>query len=168
MSKINVAAWQEKEGNTLTDDKLIRINDNKPEFGSVMVSSQVREFAPGGFTNKRTKVAFITGRMEDLKEMIKDHKLKNGSDFNAIFGDHKIVTVEKLETQVGPKDGFSEKMNPTTGEILTSDGVTIVRRTYLVGETSPMVDVLIAHDRDEVAADPAVKEFDAAMQTGKK
>jgi len=170
MNEVRVAAWQEKSGNTLTDDKLIRINDNKPEYGSMMVAQTVREFAPGGFTNKRNKVAFIAGTVEDLKEMVKENGLKADSDFGKAFGPHKIITVEKLESEVGPRDGFSEKMNPTTEETLTSGGETIMRRTYLVPDASEAIDVLIAHDRaeDAVSVDPAIKEFQAAGKGGSK
>ncbi len=165
MNEVLITAWQEKEGNTLNESKLIRINDNKPEYGSMMVSVQTREFSFGGFTNPRTRVAFIAGTVEDLEKMIKQHKLEAGTNFSKKFGEHKIVTVEKLESEVGPKSGFTTKMNPSTKEILTSGGETIMRRTYLVSATNEKVnDILIDHDKDEDAAafDPAVEEFQAA------
>lgn len=162
--KIRVAKWNQKEGNTLVAGDLVRVNDNKPEYGSMMVVSETREFSPGGFTNKRTKVAFIAGRVEDLEDMIQFDHLREGSDFNKIYGEHKIVTVEKLESEVGERDGFQEKINPSTGEVLTKDGEAIMRRTYLVPETSELQDTLIEHDREEVDAepDPAIAEFQAA------
>jgi len=165
-NQILIAQWDEKKGqNTITDDKLIRINDNKPEYGSMMVTHKTREFGMGGFTNPKTRVAFIAGTVEDLKVMIKENKLVAGSNFSDAFGDHKIIAVEKLESEVGPKDGFSEKINPTTGEILTKDDEKIMRRTYLVPTANEnLVDVLIEHDREEVEveADAAKAEFTAA------
>ena len=164
--KISVVKWNEKEGNTLTDDKLIRINDNKPEYGSMMVVSEAREFALGGFTNKKTRVAFITGLVEDLEGMIEEHKLKDGSNFNQVFGEHKIVVVEKLASEVGERDGFSEKINPTTGEVLYKGGEVIMRRTYLVGAASELADTMIEHDRVP-ATDEAIAEFQGEAANAK-
>ena len=169
MNKVLISEWTVKDGNTLTEDKLIRINDNKPEYGSMMVSCQVREFAPGGFTNKRNKVAFIAGSVEDLKEMVKDDNLKAGTDFGKVYGAHKIITVEKLESEVGPRDGFTVKKHgdpDRRDEVLTCGGEVIMRRTYLVpASNEQLVDILIDHDREEDAVavtDPAVAEFSGA------
>lgn len=162
--KCLVSQWMEKEGNLLSEDKLIRINEAKPEYGSMMLVSPTVEIAPGGFLNKRNKVAFIAGTVEDLKAVIEEYKLKAGTDYSKVFGEHKIITVEKLESEVGPRDGFSEKINPTTEETLTCEGEPIMRRTYLVPETAEAVDTLIEHDREEdvVQADPSKVEFEKA------
>jgi len=157
--KCLVAMWNVKEGNTLTENKLIRINDNKPEFGSLMLISPVTELSAGGFLNKRNKVAFIVGRVEDLQTTITEFKLKEGTDFSVAVAPHRIVTLEKLESEVQENEYYREKINPSTGEVLTKDGETIMWRTEVVAENSEIVDRKIVHDREPVAADAAVAEF---------
>lgn len=166
--KVFVTKWNEKEGNTLTENKLIRINDNKPEFGSLMLMSPVTELSPGGFLNKRNKVAFIVGRIEDLDATIKEFRLKEGTDFSVAVAPHRIVTLEKLESEVQENEYYREKINPTTGEILTKNGETIVWRTEVVAEESEIVDCKIVHDRAPVTVDPAVAEFAGAASEEKK
>jgi hypothetical protein len=164
--KCLVTKWNEKEGNTLTENKMIRINDNKPEFGSLMLISPVTELSPGGFLNKRNKVGFIVGRVEDLEATLTEFKLTDGTDFSVAVAPHRIVTLEKLESQVQENEYYREKINPSTGEILKKDGDTIMWRTEVVAEGSDIVEVKITHDRQPVA-DAAVAEFVEAKEAKK-
>ena len=162
--KCIVSKWEEKDGaNKLTANGLIRINDNKPEFGSLMLISQTVTVS-NGFLNKRNKVGFVTGRVEDLEDVIKSYRLKEGTDYSDVFGPHKIVTLEKVESEVPENMGFREKINPTTEEVLTKDGEPIYWRTEVVPENSEIVDVLLQHDTEPVTAtaDPATAEFKEA------
>ncbi len=172
MAKCLISAWTEKDGNDLTDDKLIRINPAKPEFGSLMLVSPTVVIAPGGFLNKRNITGFIAGNVEDLKAVVSEYKLKAGMDYSKVFGEHKIITVEKLESEcrADGKDGFRPKMNPTTEEELTCEGELIKRRTYIVQDSLEAVDVLIDHDREDegVVVDPAQEEFAGAAKSGSK
>ena len=162
--KCIVSKWQEKEGNELTNNDLIRINTNKPEFGSLMLISQSVSLS-NGFLNKRNIVGFVTGRIEDLKEVIKSFGLKEGSDYSVVVGPHKIVTLEVLESELTDADlGYREKINPTTGEVLSKDGDAIHWKTEVVAEGSDLTDKYIEHDR-EVVVDEAVAEF---QKEGKK
>lgn len=169
MSKCLISAWTEKEGVDLSADKLIRINPAKPEFGSMMLVSPTVVIAPGGFLNKRNITGFIAGSVEDLKAVVDEYKLKAGMDYSKTFGEHKIITVEKLQSECREdgKDGFKAKINPTTEEELTCEGEPIMRRTYVVQDTpEAMTDVYIDHDRedDAVLADPAKQEFAGAVK----
>jgi len=157
--KCIVSKWQEKEGNELTANSLVRINTNKPEFGSLMLISQSVSLS-NGFLNKRNIVGFVTGRIEDLKEVIKSYGLKEGSDYSVAVGPTKIVTLEVLESELTDADlGYREKINPTSGEILSKDGDNIHWKTEVVAEGNDMSDRYIAHDREPVTADAAVAEF---------
>jgi hypothetical protein len=162
--KCIVSKWEEKDGaNKLTANGLIRINENKPEFGSLMLISQSVSLS-NGFLNKRNIVGFVTGRVEDLEEVIKSFNLKAGSDYSVAVGPTRIVTIEKLESELTDSDlGFRAKMNPQTGEMLTKDGEEIHWKTEVVAEGSDLVDTYIAHDR-EAATDPAVAEFQGAAE----
>jgi hypothetical protein len=172
-----ITKWQEKDGaNTLTAKGLIRINDNKPEFGSLMLMTPNVVTINNGFMNTRDKVGFITGRLEDLKKTIKGKKLREGTDYSEVFGPHKIVTLEILESEFDevkknpdseePGDeGYREKINPSTGEILKKGKEVIFWKTEVVSEAGDVNDRLITHDRagSSPQKDPATMEF-----TGKK
>ena len=157
--KLTVAKWNEKAGNELTANGLIRINPNKPEFGSLMLIAVVATLS-NGFMNVKNKVGFIVGRLEDLKNLISTYDLKEGDDYSKKVAPHRIVTLEKLESEVSGQLGYREKINPTTGEVLTKDGETIMWKTEVVAEGSDIYDTFIKHDA--VEADAAVEEFAGA------
>ena len=163
--KCLVTKWNEKEGNELTANGLIRINPNKTEFGSLMLMATVVSLS-SGFLNKRNKVGFVVGSIEDLEAVIGEYKLKEGTDYSVAVSPHKIVTLERLESETPENQGFREKINPTTGEILTKNGETIMWKTEVVSESSDVVETLIQHDVAGVpVADPAVEEFEGAAKT---
>jgi hypothetical protein len=165
--KCVVTKWNEKEGNELTANGLIRINSNKPDFGSLMLMSTVVTLS-NGFLNKRNKVGFIVGSIEDLEATIAEYKLREGTDYSVAVAPHRIVTLEKLESELGEELGYREKINPTTGEVLTKDGETIMWKTEVVPEGSDIVDRLIQHDVEAPAAvDPATADFKEAADTKK-
>lgn len=167
--KCIVSKWEEKDGaNKLTANGLVRINENKPEFGSLMLIAQTVTLS-GGFLNKRNKVGFITGRVEDLEATIKAFNLKAGTDYSVAVGTpHKIVTIEKVESEVGDELGFREKINPSTEETLYSkDGEAIFWKTEVQAGGDDLQDVLVDHVR-EPATDPAVAEFQGEAASTKK
>lgn len=167
--KCLVTKWNEKDGNELTANGLIRINPNKPEFGSLMLMATVITLS-SGFLNKRNKIGFIVGEIENLNAVISEYKLKEGTDYSVAVSPHKIVTLEKLESETPENQGFREKINPTTGEVLTKNGETIMWKSEVVSEASDVVESLIQHDvaGTPAAIDPAVEEFQGAKDETKK
>ena len=158
--KLTVAKWEEKAGNQLAANGLIRINPNKPEFGSLMLIAVVASLS-NGFMNVRNKVGFIVGRVTDLTALITNFSLKEGDDYSAKVAPHRIVTLEKLESEIGDELGYREKINPTTGEVLTKNGESIYWRTQVVPEGSDIIDTFVKHDA-LVETDAAVSEFSGA------
>ena len=156
--KLRVTRWKEKEGSKLEAEGLIRRNSNKPEYGSLMLTS-TSIAVTNGYMNSKTRIGFITAKVEELERVIEDNKLKEGSDFSALVAPHRIVILEKTASEMTDDDqGYIEKINPSTGEVLTKDGEVIYRKTAVVEEGSDVVDVLITHDK-EPAVDEANKEF---------
>ena len=97
--KLTVTKWKEQEDAELSADGLIRINPNKPKFGSLMLISQVITLS-SGFMNKRNKVGFVVGELEDLEGIIAEKGIKEGTDWSVAVGPHRIVTLEKVESEV--------------------------------------------------------------------
>jgi hypothetical protein len=146
MRKLRIAAWAVKEGNVTLSNGLIRVNPNKPTFGSLMLIEDVATIS-GGFITQRNKTGFIVGQVAQLEAIIKAKGLKAGDDFNEKMGEaYKIVTIEMVESATPEGRGFKAKINPTTNEALTKDGEAIFWRRQVVPESSAEVDVLIDHD----------------------
>ena len=114
----------------------------------------------------KNKVGFVVGRVADLTNMIKEYGLKEGDDFSAKVGPHRIVTIEKLESEAPANQGYREKVNPTTGEVLTKNGEAIVWKTEVVAEGSDIQDSYIKHDVE--TEDAAIREFQTQTAADKK
>lgn len=153
-----VRQWEQKKDSKLEAEGLIRRNNNKPEYGSIMLASKTIG-VDNGYLNKKTRIGFITATVEELIELIEDKHLVKGADFSKLVAPHRIVIIEKLEDQLTEDDkGFTVKINPSTGEVLTQGGQTIYRKTEVVQEGSDMKDVLLTHDKEPVV-DEANKDF---------
>ena len=156
---IKVMKLKEKPDIDYKVDGLVRVNPNKPEYGSIMLMAVVMT-VNNNFLNARNRVAFVTGELHELETMINEYGLEEGSDFNEAAGPHRIVVLEKVQSEVGEEKGYSEKINPSTGQILSKDGEVIYRKTLLVVYGSDIIDLTIDHDRDVVFEDNAVNEFE--------
>lgn len=163
--KLKVSKWEVKAGNELTANGLIRINPNKPEFGSMMLIATIAALS-NGFMNVRNKVGFVVGRVADLTNMIKEYSLREGDDFSVKVAPHKIVTLELVESEVPENQGYRVKINPTTGETLTKDGEAIYWKTEVVREGADIQDTLIQHDVE--TEDVAIQEFQGARAAEQK
>ena len=166
-----VSKWQKKDGNTLTADDLIRVNSNKPEFGSLMLITPDVVVVTNGFANRRNKVGFITGSIEDLKAIISTYNLKEGTDYSEAVSPSFIRTVEitmsefdqhkTREDHVEPAEsGFREKINPQSGDVLcNSDGEVIYWKTEVVAAGGDLENKLIQHVSTGAIVTPDEKEF---------
>lgn len=168
MAKLRIAKWELKdnaESTELVANGLVRVNPNKPEYGSMMLISSIAMLT-NGFMNVRNRIGFIVGRVTDLQDMIKEYNLKEGDDYSQKVGPHRIVVIEKLESEVPENQGYREKINPTTGEVLTKNGETIFWKTEVVAEGSDIQDTYIKHDVE--TEDAAIREFQAQGALGTK
>lgn len=156
--KLNVTKWKEKADTEYSEDGLIRKNTFKPEYGSMMlVANEV--VITNGFVNTKKKIGFISGKYDELVNMIEKHNLVEGSNFSVAVSPHRIVVIEKVESEIDGELGFTEKKNPSTGQILAKDGEVIYRKTEVVEEGSDIVDILITHDKESEVQDEAKSEF---------
>jgi hypothetical protein len=63
------------------DGSLIKVNESKPEYGSIQVRS-ISVTANDGFLNTETRVGFIAGKVEDFSKL----NLVAGQDFSKVIG----------------------------------------------------------------------------------
>lgn len=163
--KLKVSKWEAKAGNELAANGLIRINPNKPNYGSLMLIAVVATLS-NGFMNVKNKVGFIVGEVKNLEALISNFGLKEGDDYSAKVSPSRIVTLEKVESEVPEGQGYRAKINPQTNEQLTKDGEAIFWKTEVVAEGSDILDTYLTHDR-EPAQDAAIKEFSGAATATK-
>jgi hypothetical protein len=137
-------------------DGVIAVNANNPEFGSIMLSQTNFALNVDGFMNQEKRVTFISGRIDALKQFVKDTGITPGCDYSQKTGiPHRLVVVEQTTPFF---EGQSPKVNPKTNEPLhTIDGELIYRRVSLVPENSEnAVDTLVQHVRQNVTVNTTV------------
>ena len=160
--ELKVSKWNPDSGE-IVKNGLIRVNPNKPEYGSLMLINRTYTIV-NGFANPKNKVGFITGKVDDLQKMVDQFHLREGDDFSQKVAPHRIVTLEKTESELGDDLGYREKINPSTGETLTHGGEVIYRKTEVVSEGSDIVDRYLTHDTAESESEAAVTAAKAEFQ----
>lgn len=93
---------------------VITPSSSNPEYGKIRLDQEVRVFN-NGFMSIQKRTAFVAAKIEDLESL----KLKVGSIMRG-----KIIKIESFSPQY---EGHTPKINPTTGEVVLTNG----RETYL-------------------------------------
>lgn len=141
----------EKSNSVSTESNgLIGINPNKPEYGSIQMATTIRSF--GSFASKTRTVHFLSGTVEELKEIVAEFSLSAGDDFSEKVQPSRIIVRESTTPFY---DGQQPKMNPSTQEVVTHNGQDIYRETDLVGANSSETDSKLSNDKTGVAASAA-------------
>lgn len=109
------------------------VNSTSNENVGYVRVEQVSSGIVNGWHQVSKRGALIMGSPDVLRENYFEGKTLPG----------KIVVKETLEPRY---DGQSPKINPSTGEVLTKNGMPIYRNTEYTGNPEEF-DVLIAHDR---------------------
>lgn len=107
MSQVKVVAHPET-GNVITP------SSNNPEYGTFRVDSENRSLE-NGFVNISKRSAFIRGRISDLEQL------------GLTAGKVLPGRIQKRESFDPFYDDQDPKINPTTGEVVLTDG----KQTYL-------------------------------------
>lgn len=124
-SAVMLVANDKVEGNPLVTPSLDQSGQPKTdlngnELGSLRLE-QVSRTINGSFVNSRKRVAFLTGTMDELLNIVKSNKLVNGSQVPG-----KIIQIESLQPMWKNQ---TPKMNPQTAEEI---GVTVNGTFYPV------------------------------------
>lgn len=155
---LKIQKYDQKEGQVYSENGLIHINSNKPEFGSIMLKSTptFRKGSVGAF-GLETRTAFYVDRVKNLQML----DLKEGQSFDEVVGENlKIVRLE----QTSPADGFRELVNPTTGEVVSAkDGTPIYWCTKIVEADSTETDVIVEKATVTEIATAKVVKAEAAL-----
>lgn len=126
---------------------IITINGNNPEWGFIMLRSNVMSITPNGFRNEEKRVGRYIARVEDLVKDIETFKLKEGDNFSNKVFPVKLVIKEQLEPFY---DGQEPKINPSSGEVVTHQGQEIYRNTFVQPLDTAETDVVLSIDREPV------------------
>ena len=187
-----VSKYAEKDGVELKANGLIRVNTNKPEYGSLMLISKSVTIT-NGFANKRNRVGFITASVGDLEDIVESFGLKQGSDYSESVAPSKIVHIEITESEFDAVDdegnalyktkaahtspnesGFRVKIRPADEkqgrledeEMATADGEAIWWKTEVRASSDVRTDKFVAHVTVPVE-DDSVDEFAGAAEAKK-
>ncbi len=119
------------------------------EFGSIMLRQEKLVLAPGSnIVNIQPRVAHFAGRIEVLERIVKDLKLQEGDNFSKKVFPVDLIVEESTEPFY---DGQEPKINPSSGEIVTSGGKEVYRYTRVSKEEDHKTDILLRTDSEEVS-----------------
>jgi hypothetical protein len=113
--------------------EVVTQNPDKPDYGSIRVD-QVITTMENGFLNRSKRVAFIGGKLEDLKEL--------GYKAGQVLPGKNVIK----ESTTPFYDRQQPKINPKTGEVVTINGQEIYRQTVYTADAHAQ-DELVQHDR---------------------
>ena len=123
---------------------VIGVNPNKPEFGSVQMATQSFSRSASGFMSQTKVVYFLSGSVKDLEALVEAFDLKVGDDYSAKVEPSRIIIKESTEPFYS---GQQCKINPSTGEEVTSGGEVVYRETALVAAGSSEFDSKLSNDK---------------------
>jgi len=103
------------------DDVVVVVNENKPDYASMMLE-QLVFVNNNGFLNKKRRVAFLTGTVEQMQEFANMMGAAKGKELPG----HLYVK----ETFYPQYEGHQPKCNPRTGRACLVDGALVYWKTY--------------------------------------
>lgn len=101
--------------------RIVRINQNKPEYGSIEFR-QRREQLRRGWVQFKERVTWLAGTIDDLEEFVEFYNLTVDSQLPG-----KIYTVESFKPFYMDQQ---PKINPSTGNAVLVDGALVYQQSY--------------------------------------
>ncbi len=134
---------------------LIMISPNNPESGAIMLRQTSITSNEKGFLKADRRVGFLKGSPDELQEILDTYNLQDGDNFSEKAWPLKLVIEESHDPFYV---GQQPKINPRTGEEVTSEGAPVYRYTHTVPVGYDMQDTLLRNDRVTEAAEAAEVE----------
>ena len=126
-----------------------------PEFSTLLIGCDTRE-VNNNFLSLVKRRGFFIGKTSDIEDMIKEYDLKEGSEFPL---DCKII----IQEQTTPfYEGQQPKVNPVTGEVITSNGEVVYRQSTVVDAKDNRDDIKLPSDSTSV--NNSIKEASLAAE----
>lgn len=144
-------------------DSIIMESKNNSDFGAIMLRSTEEHLDDNGFYRPLKKVGLFKGRVDELKKLVEKKGLKAGDNFSSKVAPVKLVIQEQFEPFY---EGQDPKINPTTGQAVTSDGAEVYRQTFVTSVKSTLEDKFLPTDRVEITRDETV-EAESSFQKEK-
>lgn len=141
-------------------DSLVIVSRNNPDSAAVMLRSEVQTLNEEGFLQVSKRVGLFKGNTADIRALIEKYNLREGDNFSAKVFPVRLVVRESSEPEYV---GHSPKINPTTGEVVTSGGKEVYRSIKVVPENSQLQDNIMLLDRapaETSVLETASTEFD--------
>lgn len=136
MSKVLIS---KPEGAT----SILMVSQNNAEQAAIMLRQDTVGVNPQGFLTEEKRVAWFKGETVKLQKLINTLGLKEGDNFSEKVTPVKLV-IKESTTQF--YNGQNPKVNPKSGEVITSNGVPVYRQTFVMPVSSTETDVRITGD----------------------
>lgn len=134
---------------------IINVSKNNPESAGLMLRANSTGVNDQGFMQEEKRVAWFKGKTEQIEAFVEQYDLKEGSIFPL------PVRLVIKESNTPFYAGQEPKVNPTTGEVIKSNGLPVYRNTIVVAESSSEQDSKLATDREavNVTAQATISDF---------
>ena len=129
-------------------DGVINVNPKKPEFGFIGIRR--KGIMLGNFAKVDKSIAFISGEIATLREIVAEYKLEVGMDASEVLN-VKVVVRESFEPFYPTQE---PKINPVTKAIVTSGGKPVYRSSFIVDKDSTDKDIFLENDKVPVESTP--------------
>lgn len=136
MSKVLIS---KPEGAT----SILMVSQNNAEQAAIMLRQDTIGVNSQGFLTEEKRVAWFKGETVKLQKLINTLNLKEGDNFSEKVTPVKLV-IKESTTQF--YNGQNPKVNPKSGDIITSNGVPVYRQTFVMPVSSTETDVRITGD----------------------
>lgn len=136
MSKVLIS---KPEGAT----SILMVSQNNAEQAAIMLRQDTIGVNSQGFLTEEKRVAWFKGETVKLQKLINTLGLKEGDNFSEKVTPVKLV-IKESTTQF--YNGQNPKVNPKSGEVITSNGVPVYRQTFVMPVSSTETDVRITGD----------------------
>ena len=126
---------------------ILMVSRNNAEQAAIMLRQDTIGVNSQGFFTEEKRVAWFKGETVKLQKLINTLNLKEGDNFSEKVTPVKLV-IKESTTQF--YNGQNPKVNPKSGDIITSNGVPVYRQTFVMPLASTDTDVRITGDTTSV------------------
>lgn len=132
---------------------LVILSKNNPESGAIMLRSNTMGVNETGFMQVEKRVGLFKGNVADLRKLIADNNIVEGTDFSAILPVRIVIEESTTPFYEGQQPKLYPANHPTkAGQIVTSGGKAVYRQQIVVAENSTKQDVKCITDVEPVVA----------------
>ncbi len=126
---------------------IVMQSKRNPDSAAIMLRYETQTVNDEGFLQKETRVGLFKGDTKSLTALVTASGLQAGDNFSQKVFPIRLVIRESITPEYPEQE---PKINPSTGEVVTSGGNPVYRSTKVVAANSPLEDQKLEIDRTPV------------------